>query len=82
MVAWTQTALRHVPDVVESDFAGDVIAGLPARPKQLSPKYFYDELGAHGLRDRSRRPHGISIFFYSASVEQIAAGRVQGRGTA
>ena len=37
----------------------------------------YDELGADGLRDRSRRPPGISIFFYSASVEQIAAGRVQ-----
>ena len=32
---------------------------------------------ADGLRDRSRRPRGISIFFYSASVEQIAAGRVQ-----
>jgi dimethylhistidine N-methyltransferase len=29
-----------------SDFARDVIAGLTARPKRLSPKYFYDEAGA------------------------------------
>ncbi|MEA3028353.1 MAG: hypothetical protein QOF91_3638, partial [Alphaproteobacteria bacterium] len=30
----------------ESAFARDVIAGLTARPKQLPPKYFYDEAGA------------------------------------
>jgi dimethylhistidine N-methyltransferase len=28
------------------DFAGDVRRGLAARPKQLPPKYFYDELGS------------------------------------
>jgi len=30
----------------DSPFAADVLAGLSARPKRLSPKYFYDEAGA------------------------------------
>src|SRR5438132_1255328 len=30
----------------DSSFARDVIAGLTARPKQLPPKYFYDQAGA------------------------------------
>src|SRR5262245_19868566 len=30
----------------ESSFADDVITGLTARPKRLSPKYFYDEAGS------------------------------------
>src|SRR5262245_46641747 len=30
----------------ESQFAHDVLAGLSARPKRLSPKYFYDAAGA------------------------------------
>jgi dimethylhistidine N-methyltransferase len=30
----------------ESSFAADVLAGLSARPKRLSPKYFYDEAGS------------------------------------
>jgi dimethylhistidine N-methyltransferase len=32
--------------VDESSFASDVVAGLSARPKHLSPKYFYDEAGS------------------------------------
>jgi dimethylhistidine N-methyltransferase len=36
---------RHEP-VQESSFAADVVAGLTARPKRLSPKYFYDEAGS------------------------------------
>src|SRR3954467_9172740 len=31
----------------ESSFARDIVAGLTARPKRLSPKYFYDEAGSH-----------------------------------
>jgi dimethylhistidine N-methyltransferase len=31
---------------VESEFARDAIAGLTSRPKHLSPKYFYDEIGS------------------------------------
>src|SRR5262249_56209806 len=30
----------------DSSFATDVLAGLTARPKRLSPKYFYDEAGS------------------------------------
>lgn len=56
MAALAQTALQHVPDAVESDFAADVIAGLSARPKQLSPKYFYDELGAQLFEEITRLP--------------------------
>ena len=31
---------------VRAQFADDVRRGLTARPKQLQPKYFYDELGS------------------------------------
>src|SRR5262245_3069059 len=37
---------RHEPLAEQSSFARDVLAGLTARPKQLPPKYFYDEAGA------------------------------------
>ena len=56
MVALARTALVQVPDVVQSEFARDVIAGLSARPKQLSPKYFYDELGAQLFEEITRLP--------------------------
>lgn len=42
--------LAHSPaphdQQAEGDFAADVRAGLSAHPKQLFPKYFYDELGS------------------------------------
>jgi dimethylhistidine N-methyltransferase len=56
MAALAQTALRHAPEVVQSDFAHDVIAGLSARPKQLSPKYFYDQRGAQLFDEITRLP--------------------------
>jgi L-histidine N-alpha-methyltransferase len=34
-------------DDATASFALDVARGLASRPKQLSPKYFYDELGSH-----------------------------------
>jgi dimethylhistidine N-methyltransferase len=37
---------RFQPATEESSFARDVIAGLTAKPKRLSPKYFYDEIGS------------------------------------
>jgi dimethylhistidine N-methyltransferase len=41
------SALRRVqPDHVRTGFAQDVIAGLTAMPKRLSPKYFYDDKGS------------------------------------
>src|ERR1043165_3266578 len=45
---------RHVMSIAEqseaadarASFAADVIAGLTATPKRLSPKYFYDRAGS------------------------------------
>jgi dimethylhistidine N-methyltransferase len=37
---------RHPAEERYSAFARDVIEGLTARPKRLSPKYFYDETGS------------------------------------
>jgi dimethylhistidine N-methyltransferase len=51
--------LRVRPDdFVESEsiFARDVIAGLTARPKLLSPKYFYDATGAQLFEDITLLP--------------------------
>jgi L-histidine Nalpha-methyltransferase len=56
MAALAQTALRQVPDVVVTEFAHDVVAGLSARPKRLSPKYFYDEKGAQLFEEITRLP--------------------------
>jgi dimethylhistidine N-methyltransferase len=42
-----QTALRAAPTIETPDqFAADVLAGLSAKPKRLSPKYFYDAVGS------------------------------------
>src|SRR6195256_4204499 len=37
---------RHSHEDRDHAFARDVIGGLTARPKRLSPKYFYDEAGS------------------------------------
>jgi dimethylhistidine N-methyltransferase len=47
MVAPTEAVVRYEDLTPASSFARDVIAGLTAHPKRLSPKYFYDETGAH-----------------------------------
>ena len=77
MAALAQTALRHVPDVVESDFADDVIAGLSARPKQLSPKYFYDELGAQLFEEITRLPEYYPTRCELAILEKHASEMAQ-----
>jgi dimethylhistidine N-methyltransferase len=60
MVAQTNAALRRPveADAAEADssFARDVIAGLTARPKRLSPKYFYDQAGAQLFEDITALP--------------------------
>ncbi len=38
---------RHHPDDPRFAFARDVVTGLSQQPKQLPPKYFYDETGSH-----------------------------------
>src|SRR5215510_10725163 len=44
LAAPVEAAVRDDADA--SSFARDVVAGLAAQPKRLSPKYFYDEAGA------------------------------------
>jgi dimethylhistidine N-methyltransferase len=56
MAAPTRAALRDQPVETESSFARDVIAGLTARPKRLSPKYFYDEAGARLFEEITALP--------------------------
>jgi dimethylhistidine N-methyltransferase len=56
MAAQIQAALRYEGAEAGSSFAGDVIAGLTARPKRLSPKYFYDEIGAQLFEDITALP--------------------------
>ena len=56
MAAQIQAALAYEPAEAGSSFAHDVIAGLTARPKQLPPKYFYDEIGAQLFEDITASP--------------------------
>ena len=43
-------------DAGRSEFARDVIAGLSAQPKRISPKYFYDNEGSRLFDDITRLP--------------------------
>jgi dimethylhistidine N-methyltransferase len=42
----TALARKIVIDAATTEFAADVVAGLTATPKRLSPKYFYDNAGS------------------------------------
>jgi len=42
----TALARKIVIDTATTEFATDVVAGLTATPKKLSPKYFYDSAGS------------------------------------
>ena len=42
----TALARKIVVDTATTEFATDVVAGLTATPKRLSPKYFYDGAGS------------------------------------
>ncbi len=55
-MAQTRAARRYEPSEAEGVFAHDVVAGLTARPKRLSPKYFYDETGARLFEDITLLP--------------------------
>jgi dimethylhistidine N-methyltransferase len=73
MVATAQIARRGAPDAAESDFANDVIAGLSARPKRLSPKYFYDEQGAQLFEEITQLPEYYPTRCELAILENHAA---------
>src|SRR5258708_40208395 len=47
---------RHLSEDGSSSFARDVIDGLTARPKRLSPKYFYDETGSRLFEEITALP--------------------------
>ena len=47
---------RHPAEDRHSSFAHDVIEGLTARPKRLSPKYFYDETGSRLFEEITELP--------------------------
>src|SRR5436190_16667940 len=47
---------RHEPAREDSSFTRDVMAGLTARPKRLSPKYFYDEAGSQLFEQITQLP--------------------------
>ena len=42
----TQSRSQRARPPATSEFAADVVAGLTATPKRLSPKYFYDSAGS------------------------------------
>src|SRR5216684_3948073 len=47
---------RHQYEDRDHAFARDVIDGLTARPKRLSPKYFYDETGSRLFEEITALP--------------------------
>jgi dimethylhistidine N-methyltransferase len=47
---------RQLSEDRSSSFARDVIDGLTARPKRLSPKYFYDETGSRLFEEITALP--------------------------
>jgi L-histidine Nalpha-methyltransferase len=51
-----QSVVRHPLEERYSGFARDVIDGLTARPKRLSPKYFYDEAGSRLFEEITALP--------------------------
>lgn len=55
----------HLRDGSLASLADDVRAGLSARPKQLSPKYFYDERGSRLFEQITRLPE-----YYPTRAEQ------------
>jgi dimethylhistidine N-methyltransferase len=53
----TVRALRATPrDPATETFTADVVAGLSADPKQLLPKYFYDETGSQLFEEITQLP--------------------------
>src|SRR3954463_11146703 len=47
---------RREPAILDTELARDILAGLTARPKTLSPKYFYDEAGSRLFEEITELP--------------------------
>jgi dimethylhistidine N-methyltransferase len=79
---WVRTAVRLARDIAapsrrdapawDSAFAADVAAGLSARPKTLSPKYFYDATGSDLFEAICRTPEYYPTRTETALLNLIA----------
>jgi dimethylhistidine N-methyltransferase len=77
-MAPASSALRLSPqDVPRTGFAHDVIAGLTATPKRISPKYFYDEAGCRLFERITEQPEyyptRTETALLEAHAQEIAA---------
>lgn len=61
------------PSEASKNFAFDVIAGLSAREKELSPKYFYDTAGSRLFEEICRTPEYYVTRSETALLRRIAA---------
>jgi L-histidine Nalpha-methyltransferase len=61
----------HLRDGALSTIADDVRRGLGSRPKELSPKYFYDERGSRLFEEITQLPE-----YYPTRVEQAILERI------
>src|SRR5260221_342003 len=64
---------RHLHEDRDHAFARDVIGGLTARPKRLSPKYFYDEAGSRPFEEITELPGYYPTPFALAILRAHAA---------
>ena len=64
---------RHQAEDRYSLFARDMIDGLTARPKRLSPKYFYDETGSRLFEQITELPEYYPTRCELASLRAHAA---------
>ncbi len=71
---WMQSGLRLAKDGLaeQSDLARDVAAGLSAKPKALSPKYFYDAEGSRLFEAICDQPE-----YYPTRAEMALLDRVR-----
>ncbi|MGA9659227.1 MAG: ergothioneine biosynthesis protein EgtB [Asticcacaulis sp.] len=79
---WMQSGLRLARDLGDNhaalpsqnaEFAADVVAGLSARHKSLSPKYFYDALGSELFEAICQTPEYYPTRTEMALLTSIAA---------
>ncbi len=72
------SATRGESDAWDAGFAADVVAGLSARQKNLSPKYFYDATGSDLFEAICRTPEYYPTRTETALLHDIVADLVAG----
>jgi len=71
------SARRLAPEPARSGMAQEILTGLTATPKRLSPKYFYDEKGSRLFDRITEQPEYYPFRTEIAVLEQNAAAIVQ-----